>query len=74
MLCDDILNVAPQIQGLYNSDSRACAIVNTHVAEPNILATAACDLILLTLMVVGLIRRRGAGRYSLWRILFRQVN
>ncbi|VDB95601.1 unnamed protein product [Peniophora sp. CBMAI 1063] len=49
-----------------------CLVLNTQTSQANVTVTLCTDVILLVSMLIGLLRRRQARTYGLWRVLWNQ--
>ncbi|EIM84468.1 uncharacterized protein STEHIDRAFT_159139 [Stereum hirsutum FP-91666 SS1] len=59
-------------KAIWLPDENTCDVLNTEKARNNVIATLATDVSLLSIMLVGLLRKRGAGMFPLWRMLYHQ--
>ncbi|VDB95650.1 unnamed protein product [Peniophora sp. CBMAI 1063] len=61
-----------KVTAVWDPEDDTCMVVATQVAAPISTALLSVDLCLLGLMIVGLLRRRDARHFSLWRVLWGQ--
>ena len=75
-LCIHVLNFGSlaltKVTAIWDPEGDICTVVATQVAAPISTALLSVDLCLLGLMIVGLLRRRDARHFSLWRLLWGQ--
>lgn len=68
-----LLNPRPQAEATWLPALDGCMVINSQSSQANVTVTMITDLFLLVAMLVGLLRRRQARAYSLWRVLWNQV-
>jgi len=61
-----------KVTGEWNPSSKTCVISDASVALAGVISNAACDIILMLLMMLGLFRNRPVRKGGVWRVLWDQ--
>lgn len=69
-----LLRLFPQSEAIWDTEQATCYVIKSDRNITTIIVTLGEDLVLLSLMFIGLRRYGDVGMFGLWRFLHRQVS